>query len=213
MPEVFVSRSANIAPGFDVAVALGQSSKLKKGEIGIEIEVEGTNVPKEVPKPWLYKEDHSLRGEENGEYVLDDPVMFSEVPKTLDKLWTTFGKAKTKFDDSNRTSVHIHLNCQKFHFNRLTSFMALYFALEEVLTEWCGEHRVGNLFCLRSRDAEAIITHIKRFICSDGLYELPNDLHYAGLNANALHKYGSLEIRTLQGCSDPNVIQTWGGGI
>lgn len=214
--DVFISRAAVVTPGLNLGVILNfPQKKLKKGEVGIEIEIEGKNLPGcqygNPPPPWVYKVDHSLRGDEFGEYVLTDPIMFSEVPGALSKLWDSFEKHKTKFDDSNRTSVHIHLNCQRWHINRLAGFAAMYFCLEEVLTEWCGEHRVGNLFCLRAQDALAIITWMKKFINHDGEYQLPEGLHYAGLNPQALNKFGSLEVRTLRGVSNPNVIQDWVG--
>lgn len=212
--DIFVARSAQEMPGLNLAFILGLKDKsIQKGEVGIEIEVEGKRLPGSTveppPMPWQYKVDHSLRGEENGEYVLANPILFSEVPQALSKLWDAFEKAKTKFDDSNRTSVHIHLNCQKWYLNRLASFAALHFILEEVLTEWCGEHRVGNLFCLRAKDAEAIITWMKKFIQCDGERDLPDGLHYSGFNVQALQKFGSVEIRTLRGVTDPNVIQDW----
>jgi hypothetical protein len=212
--DIFVPRSAQEMPGLNLGFILGLKDKsLKKGEVGIEIEIEGKRLPgvttEPPPSPWLYKADHSLRGDENGEYVLNEPVMFSEVPQTLNKLWECFEKSKTKINDSNRTSVHIHLNCQRWHLNRLASFAALHFIMEDILTEWCGEHRVGNLFCLRARDAEAIVTWLKKFVQHDGEKELPDGLHYSGFNVQALPKFGSVEIRTLRGVSDPNVIQDW----
>ncbi len=195
--------------GINIATLLGKKPIV--GEVGIEIEVEGKKLPKsdDTPEPWVYHVDHSLRGAENGEYVLFKPLPFHKVPDALDKLWAVFREKKSKIDDSNRTSVHVHVNCQPFYLNRLTSFMALWFIVEEVLTEWCGEHRVGNLFCLRAKDAPAITRYIKDFIVNDGQTVLNEVLHYAGLNASALKKYGSVEIRTLRGCSDPRVIQDW----
>lgn len=211
---IFVNRSAQELPGLNIAFLLGIKDKmLQKGEVGIEIEVEGKNLPgltKEPPPvPWVYKADHSLRGEETGEYVLSAPVMFKDVPQTLNKLWSAFESCKTVLNDSNRTSVHIHLNCQRWYLNRLAAFAAMHFILEEVLTEWCGEHRVGNMFCLRAKDAEAIITWLKAFVQNDGTSGLPDGLHYSGLNVHALAKFGSVEIRTLRGVPDPNVIQDW----
>jgi hypothetical protein len=210
MPEVKVIRKEEkTKPGFSVGVILNR--KVTKGQIGIEIELEGKNLPHEddTPAPWNYTIDHSLRGEDNGEYVLARPIDFDKVPKALEALWNKFGEFKSSFDDSNRTSVHIHLNVQDFHLNRLTTFMASWFALEEILVEFCGEHRVGNLFCLRAVDAPAIINHLRKFIKTDGEYQLHDMLRYAGLNPNALFKYGSIEIRTLRGCKDPDTIQTW----
>jgi hypothetical protein len=197
-------------PGFNMGVILSRSET--KGVVGIEIEIEGKKLPKsdETPPPWTYTVDHSLRGEESGEYVLGKPIEFDGVEPALKKLWSKFGKMGTEFDDSNRTSVHVHLNCQSFFLNRLTSLAALYFIVEECLTEWCGDHRVGNLFCLRAKDAPGIISQMKTFIKYEGAIPLnEQSLHYAGLNAAALMKYGSMEIRSLRGCSDPGTILSW----
>lgn len=182
----------------------------KRGEVGLEIECEGNKFKQSgLPSNWTYHKDGSLRGEDNAEYVLGAPIMFDEVKSHIDALWDMFKGYGTVLDDSNRTSVHVHLNAQSWHLNRLTSFLGLYFTVEEILTEWCGEHRVGNLFCLRGKDAEGIITQIKKFIQNNGRYDLRDGLHYSGLNVQALVKFGSLEIRTMRGVSDPETILTW----
>src|SRR5690606_38923194 len=106
-------------------------------------------------------------------------------------------------------SVHVHLNCQNFLINRLASFSALYFVLEEVLTEWCGEYRVGNLFCLRTKDAPAIVENLIDFIKADGGISFSNGLHYSGFNISALRKFGSIEIRTMRGTDNKELIQEW----
>ena len=121
-----------------------------------------------------------------------------------------FEKYGTKLDDSNRTSVHVHLNAQGWHLNQL-SFLALYFSVEEILTQWCGDHRVGNLFCLRSKDATAIVAQIRDFIASDGARHPSQGMHYAGLNCHSLTKHGSVEIRSLRGVTEPQTIKTWVG--
>jgi hypothetical protein len=222
MSKVFIKKNIKPEPGFNVGVLLRRNET--KGEIGLEIEVEGNKFPKpegmagshqavKMPdlKYWSYVHDGSLRGKDNAEYVLSKPIMFAEVPSSITELFGAFDKYGSILDESNRTSVHVHLNCQSFHMNRLTSLMALYFTFEEVLTQWCGDHRVGNLFCLRAKDAPAIVSQIRRFIKSDGQSELRDHLHYAGLNANALHKFGSLEFRSLRGCTAPQTILDWVG--
>ena len=207
--DVIIPLKMKTKNGINLGAIMG--NKATKGEIGIEIEVEGKSLPHQgsTPLPWVYHVDHSLRGEDNGEYVLHHPMNFDEVPAALKTLWGAFKTKKSKFDDSNRTSVHVHLNCQPFFLNRLTSFIALWIICEVPLTEWCGEHRVGNLFCLRMIDAPAAVRYIRDFIVTDGQSQIPEVLHYSGLNANALKKYGSIEIRTLRGCSDPTVILDW----
>lgn len=218
MVDIFVEKKSPARPSFDVGVMF--SRKETKGDLGLEIEVEGKRLPHEddTPEPWVYKHDGSLRGEENAEYVLGKPIAFDDLPKTLDALWRAFKINKSVIDDSNRTSVHVHLNCQRFHLNRLTAFMAMYFCFEDLLTHWAGEHRVGNLFCLRAKDAPAIVSQIKRFIKrSDEMTQkykpslLSDHLHYSGLAVDALARFGSLEVRTLRGVSDPQTIIEWVG--
>jgi hypothetical protein len=208
--STFIRRKLEPQPGFDIKTILRRAPV--KGQVGIEIECEGNKFQKEnaVLAPyWAYHEDHSLRGQDNAEYVLVKPLMFGDVPLALDDLWSKMDSYGTVLDVSNRTSVHVHLNCQKFYLNRVCSLMALYFIVEEALTEWCGDHRVGNLFCLRAKDAPAMIYAMKRFFRTDGQYELASNLHYAAMNANALSKFGSLEVRTLRGCTDKQAILDW----
>lgn len=213
MAEVFLHKRPKKSKGF----ALQDSRGLipTSGDIGIEIEVEGKNLPgvsfnnSVLPSMWAYHHDGSLRGEENGEYVLKSPILFDEVKDALVKLWECFEDCKTKIDDSHRTSVHVHLNVQKFHTNRLVSLMALYIVFEEILTAWCGEYRVGNLFCLRAKDAPGIIQRIIEYARKDFKGQVADGLHYSGMNLNALSKYGSLEFRTLRGTQDVDTILKW----
>lgn len=221
--ELFRRRSAELVLGYTLFTILRHHLKsVTKGSVGIEVEVEGNKFPKPLGKElihkampmegwnfWHYVKDGSLRGEDNAEYVLGKPIEFEEVPDALAELISKLKEYGSKLDDSNRTSVHVHLNVQHFHMNRLTSFIALYLCFEEILTEWCGDHRVGNLFCLRGKDAPGALTKIRQFIQSDGRTELPDNLHYAGLNTNALTKFGSLEIRSMRGPTDLSLIQDW----
>lgn len=178
------------------------------GEVGLEIELEGKSLPKSnVPYGWSYHEDHSLRGEDNAEYVLTKPIKFDDIDLYLKGLWD--GLAKSRIDRSNRTSVHVHLNVQNWYMDRLATFFALYITVEELLTQWAGDHRVGNLFCLRTKDAPAIITSMCDFIKSNGNFRFGNGMHYAGLNISALQKFGSIEVRTMRGPMTPDEVSQW----
>lgn len=212
--NVFVPKSDSSARVFDILNIVGCSEV--KGDVGIEIEVEGNKFPKGgseghlIPEWWTYHNDGSLRGHDNAEYVLRRPIKFEDVPTAVNSLWQTLDDYGSVLDDSNRTSVHVHLNVQKWHLNRLCSFFAMYFSIEEILTAWCGDHRVGNLFCLRAKDAPGIISKIKRFIRDDGRTSALSDgLHYSGMNAQAMIKFGSVEIRTLRGVTTPDLVIEW----
>lgn len=211
----FIKTVKSKKPNYDILNILGRNPTT--GDIGLEVEVEGNKFPKDtptgqtyIPAEWKYCKDGSLRGKDNAEYVFRKPLLFSEVPNAVKRLWDMFGKYGSILDDSNRTSVHVHLNAQKFYLNRLAAFLAIYYSVEEILTKWCGSHREGNLFCLRSKDAPAVVSKLKKFIKNDGQQEyLDQGLHYAGLNAHALMKFGSIEIRTLRGVTSPEPILTW----
>lgn len=193
---------------FPIAATLGLREV--KGDVGLEIEVEGNKFKKtELPKPWVYHKDNSLRGEDNAEYIFANPRKFSDVPGDIDALWKMFKDYGSVLDDSNRTSVHVHLNVQDFFLDRFTTFLALYITFEEILTEWCGEHRVGNLFCLRAKDAPAIIQQARQFIRRDLQYDLREGLHYAGMSIYSVPRQGSVEIRCMSGTQDPSLIKEW----
>lgn len=222
MKKVFRYESPARTSNLPILSLLGLKSY--KGEVGIEIEVEGNKFPKDnsnvghprneyIPDTWAYHKDGSLRGNDNAEYVTRKPLKFSEVPQAVNELWQMFAAYGSVLDVSNRTSVHVHLNAQSFHLNRLCSFVALYLSVEELLTEWCGQHRVGNLFCLRAKDAPAIAEIVKVFLQDKwqgkAMNPFPDSLHYAGLNLHALSKYGSIEVRTMRGAIEPEEVIRW----
>lgn len=208
--DIFIPHRAEKTQGKDVMSLMGRSRTF--GEVGLEIECESESSvfrKENIPSPWEYHHDGSLRGNDNAEYVLSSPIEFSKVEAALETLWDMFKKDGTVLSVSNRTSVHVHLNVQLFHLNRLAAFLGMYFSIEELLAEWCGEHRVGNLFCLRAKDAMSVITTIRNFIQRDGDMRIPEGMHYAGLNCHALSKFGSIEIRTLRGVTDYKTILDW----
>lgn len=204
---VFIKKRKKEIKDYTIADIIGRSEK--KGHVGLEIELEGANLNKTPVKPWVFHQDNSLRGRDNAEYVVDGVLDFSEVDKALDDLWEMHKKSGAELDESDRTSVHVHLNVGPFFQNRLTALMSLWFIFEDVLTHWCGEGRVGNHYCLTGKDAPAVVHQLKRFVRSKGEVIPRDNFHYAAFNANAIAKFGSVEIRTLRGVNEPGVIKTW----
>lgn len=179
------------------------------GDVGMEIEVEGRRLPRTVPVPWTAHRDGSLRGAENMEYVFAKPVAFDKVNGAVDKLFKLFADSDTQLDDSNRTSVHVHLNITPFYMNRLASLMALWFIFEDPLTHWCGEHRVGNLFCMRAKDGPDVVRQTVRMVQENKPQVFPEGHHYAAMSPFAILKFGSLEFRVLRGCREAEPIKQW----
>lgn len=180
------------------------------GEVGIEIEVEGRNLPHQLRYHWRVEGDGSLRGDESAEYVLKHPVPRDKVDKVLSYWKKVLGEAGSRIDNSERTSVHVHINVQEMTFTQITNFALLYMIMEEALVKFCGPTREGNLFCLRAKDAEYLVNQITNIIRTGNYrYLQSNDLRYASINFVALTKYGSLEFRAMRGTDDIELISNW----
>jgi hypothetical protein len=186
----------------------GVNKKYKtKGEFGVEIEVEGRNLPEDLDRNyWRIEKDGSLRGE-SYEYVSPVPTTIEGIQEALNYLDSQFKEHDSRYDFSVRAGVHVHMNVQDWDIVRLYTFITAYFILEEVLVHWCGQDREGNLFCLRMQDAEQILFSLHDAIDKKNLAIISTeDLRYCSLNPCALFKYGSLEFRAMR--SDPNLLYT-----
>jgi hypothetical protein len=200
-----------------------------KGEVGIEIEVEGTRLPgmfvdqttgniaAQMRYHWRTENDGSLRnlrpGDLSAEYVLREPVDRSALDKVLDYFTKKWEEAGATSYNSYRTSVHVHINVSDWTVRRVYSFLTAYFILEELLTEFADggtKSRVANRFCLRLKDAEFISNQLQDALKRNmrGRFSEGN-LKYGAVNIAALSKYGSLEFRALRGTTDTGLIKTW----
>lgn len=202
--EKIIGYPVNKAFGFRKSESIGPA-------VGIELEMEGENFPRNFPVDavWRYEKDHSLRGEDNAEYVLNAPIALEHVSNACEYLFDYLSSNDVVIDESNRTSTHVHFNFLDQYPENVASFSALFFCFEEVLANYCGEHRVGNLFCLRAIDAPAIVTMTKNLVKNSFSYPMDDHYRYAGCNLASLGKYGSIEIRTMRGVDRAEDVIEW----
>lgn len=180
-------------------------------EIGIEIEAEGANLTngRELIKNWKCVHDGSLRGE-SIEYVLKVPVKRGEVNKNLKELCTELKNNNAVVNDSDRCGVHVHINCQDLTVKQVLNFILLYYVFEDVLVKYCGDSREGNLFCLRTCDAEALLHAVYNCQKLQSFNHMHGDIfRYASCNISALFKYGTLEFRSLKTPKNFMEIEEW----
>lgn len=182
--------------------------RLQKGEIGIEIEIEGDDLPHES-KTWVKTQDGSLRGN-SAEYVLRKPLDRKEAFDALDLLEDQYQRYGTVSNGSIRESIHIHINVQDLTLLQFYNFLTMYLVLEEVLITFCGPQREGNLFCLRASDAKYLLKALKDLTVTKAFKNFANDdFRYAAVNIVAVPKYGSLEFRSMRGTTDFQAVKTW----
>lgn len=183
--------------------------KVCSGEVGLEIEVEGNNLPYVHNPIWKIVPDNSLKGGKEGhEYVMSKPVMMIDLEQILYDFNACFSHSQV--DDSIYAGIHVHINVQNLTPKQLLTFLVCFFVLEDMLVAWCGKTRVGNHFCLRTSDAEYLIQYIRTMVMKDSLYvEHKDSVRYSAANLEALYKYGSIEFRCLNSTIDPERILTW----
>lgn len=186
---------------------MGRNKPLS-GSVGVEIEIEGENLPAIFDGVWRTDRDGSLKTAESYEYVLEKPVYYTKVNRTIDELASRL--QDSKIFESERAGVHVHINMQHDTISSMGTFICLYYLFETALLRFCGTKRSGNLFCLRLRDADAPIDSILRFLTDHRLSGFRTDtLRYASLNFKALYQYGSLEFRGMRSTGDFKQIKTW----
>lgn len=178
------------------------------GDVGIEIEMEGENLPKRGTPLWQVERDGSLRGEDNAEYVLRKPVPFADVGLALGEIAEELSDSVLL--PSTRTGVHVHVNVQQLDLVQLATFITLYLVVEDLLLEAAGEHRQSNLFCLKGCEAEYMVQQAAKFFETGDLgYIATDNIRYSGINLAAINKYGSVEFRSLRTPSDVTDIGKW----
>lgn len=176
--------------------------------IGIEIELEGKVSPINMTSYWCTKPDGSLK---NGiEFVMNEPVPMALLPTALESFKASLALYKMKPETSIRTSTHIHVNVLEYSFRQVYHAVCAYYLLEEILVGTQGKDRIGNLFCLRMKDSNAIPWLIRDALDSGPDQTFREDFaKYGALNLCTLLKYGSLEFRFLEAYTDTKKLEFW----
>lgn len=182
------------------------------GDIGIEIEIEGRNLPIfDWGDVWKTAHDGSLKPKHEAmEYVLSSPVGIDEVPAALKLLEKAFKKNKAVVDDTYRAGIHVHVNVQDLTMVQLINMICLFIILEDYYLDFCAPSRRGNHFCLRTYDAGYFLDCVSRMCEEENTgYIHTDDLRYSAINLQSLFRYGSVEFRSLESTQDHDKIYTW----
>lgn len=180
-------------------------------QFGVELELEGKNVAMggKAVKGWRQEADGSLRGE-SIEWVFAKPCEYKEAVERVNRLFKQFKENKVVFNNSYRTSTHVHLNFCDKKIRDVVNFFCVFTVLEELLEIYCGEGREGNLFCLPSRDVEGVVKMLEEALLNyQNLGQFNNEIRYCAANLCSLNKFGTVEIRTLRGADNGDMVLEW----
>lgn len=178
------------------------------GLIGMEVEVEGENLPDELEMYWKVDHDNSLRGNAR-EYILKKPFNPASVFKAIDMLNKATANSELHF--SHRTSVHVHVNVCKMTRNELINFIFIGYFFDKVLSRFGGREIQGNRFALRISDAEEQIFNFKKMVLNHDAFNIPDIARgkYSAVNICPVARYGSVEFRSMRGTLNPVVLKDW----
>jgi hypothetical protein len=191
----------------------------RAGGVGIEVEAEyqiaDPGAPGgPLPRTWRSTRDGSLRN--GAEFVTRGVVPEKNVEGELQGLYEYFDRNAMRIQDSVRASTHLHFNVTQMTWRETMLFLVSYWLLEEVLiSRYCGEERLGNLFCLPLRDAPYPLELLVRYLQGEGDFPRELDggqdnLKYASVNVGCLSRLGSLEFRPLRTPAEgPGAITQW----
>lgn len=175
--------------------------------VGLELEVEGQNLPRfDGSTAWESKADGSLR---NGiEYVFTGPRGSVATKEALNEMAEAMTNSKFIPDYSFRTSTHVHVNVANLEMDVVKAMVGIFALFEDEYINFCARGRKANRFCLSMKDADGVITNMRRFFESN---EIPNNDRgkYTAMNLCTLGNFGTLEFRCLEGTNNWTRVYTW----
>lgn len=189
----------------------------EKDLFGVEIELEGIKIKTQkigVRNLWSAHNDGSLRAkqppDEAVEYIFPNPYNMEETKEAIQVLFAHLNSPEVTVYKSYRTSVHVHINCASEPMRVVYNYITLCLILDELLVSQNGEHRIGNNFCLRTKDAlgqvQSLMESIKR---GDGLMNLHPNERYCSINFASLLKFGTVEFRSLECTTHVGRVMHW----
>lgn len=187
---------------------------------GLEVELEGQNVEttkQSIADFWARHKDGSLRvkpGDPKAqavEYVFNKPMTIEDTEKAVSVLCQYLNGPTVKVFDSYRTSIHVHINCLNDTIRTVVNFITLAIIFDELFVSQNGQTRIGNNFCLRTRDAEGQVNDLIQAITQYGnpFSAVPAHNRYSSVNMVSLAKFGTIEFRSLECTIDSKRIMHW----
>lgn len=183
--------------------------KNRKGDLGLELEVEFRDGFLDMPNLGSWKAVHEGSIRNGVEFITNGPIPAGNVQAELNWLCNEVKKHHPVM--SHRTSFHVHTNVLQYTPTQYWTTACTYWLLENVLFNYFDTYRQGNSFCLRLKDAEGVIGHcIKDLKRGTPFQVLGHDqVRYSAQNLEATRKYGSLERRGMDGTTDAERLIGW----
>ncbi len=171
--------------------------------MGVELEIESAFAIPHVAGMKV-EEDGSLRN--GGREFITSPATYSILYKMLAEFFKGPGFNAENY--SERTSIHVHCNCQDLDLGQIGSLLMLYQVFERMLFQFAGGDRDKNIFCVPLYECALSYSAVSRLQKNE--YEVVQQWSkYSALNLLPLTKYGTVEFRHMPGTNDFAKITQW----
>ena len=179
--------------------------KSAKTLFGVELEIESVNrdVNWRNYNPIIeMKEDHSLRN--NGKEFITPPLDLKTTLSLFENVHesVSFYKKDEKF--SERTSIHVHVNCQNMELEHVRQAILLYALYEECFFSMVEPALRDNIHCVPLTD-----TYLPSYFRQNLPTMVGRWSKYTALNILPLKTLGTMEFRHMHGHDDPLLLEDW----
>lgn len=174
--------------------------------VGLECEIESIRAHRDGQHPFRVTTDGSLRN--RGYEFVSKPIPLSDAVPQFNKLHSTILLHDPEKAFSDRTSIHVHVNCANLPELEVRNIIYMYALFEELFFLLVEPTRRHNIHCVPLTE-----TYLPAYYKGD-LNMLVSKWHkYTALNIKPLPGQGTIEFRHMHGHNDPVLLETWLGTI
>lgn len=169
---------------------------------GVELEIEDVRQCSDYGG-FNVTEDGSLRN--NGKEFISPPLKVKELVDGFKKIHANLVHSKSKPQPfSDRTSIHVHINCLDLNQEQVKSIVLWYALFEPVFFAMCAPNRKNNIHCVPLDQTT---------LCENYRRTLPLFVQkwskYTALNLLPLSTQGTIEFRHMEGHKDAEKFEAW----
>lgn len=170
--------------------------------VGLECEIESVRAHREGTHPFKVTTDGSLRN--RGYEFISKPIPLTEAVPQFKQLHATIILNDPEVAFTERTSIHVHVNCANLPQHEVRNIIYMYALYEEFFFKLVDEHRKHNIHCVPLTE-----TYLPAYYKSE-LATLIGKWHkYTALNIKPLSEQGTIEFRHMQGHNNPELLDKW----
>jgi len=167
---------------------------------GCEYEIEDLiSIPSRIPNI-IIETDGSLRN--GGKEFISSPLNLENTLETFSTLHSNISYGSKAFSD--RTSIHVHVNCMNLELYQVRNIVLLYALFEECFFRMVEPTRRDNIHCVAL--TETFLPAIYRA----PIHSMVCKWHkYTALNLKPLVTQGTIEFRHMHGHNDLVLFESW----